>query len=114
MSTNIKLFIAAGLLVALGLAMLVSPFASGSPDGLERVAGDEGFGEAARDHNLADSPLADYGIKGIDNEKVGTALAGLVGVLITFGVGLGLFAVVRTLRPDDGADTRADATRSSA
>jgi len=39
-SSNLRLFIAGGLLVAIGLAMLVSGFASGSPDGLNKVAED--------------------------------------------------------------------------
>jgi hypothetical protein len=47
------------------------------------------------DHQLADSPLADYGIRGIDNEYLSTGLAGVLGVLITFGVGGGLFWLAR-------------------
>lgn len=112
MSTNLKLFVVAGLLVGLGLAILVSPFASSSPDGLEKVAGEEGFAlceeegqtdcdESVRDHDTADSPLADYGVEGIDNEKVGTGVAGLIGTLVTMGVGLGLFALIRVLHDRD-------------
>ena len=37
MKSNIRLFVVAGLLVGLGLALFVSPFASSSPDGLEKV-----------------------------------------------------------------------------
>lgn len=100
MGQNAKLFLVAGLLIALGVGIFVSPFASGSPDGLEKVSIDEGFDETARDHDLADSPLADYGVSGIDNEKVSTGVAGLVGTLVTFGLGLGLFASVRAMRPE--------------
>ena len=97
-SRRLRLFVIAGLLVAVGLALVVSGFASSSPDGLERVAEDEGFLETARDHLFADGPLADYAVKGVDNERLSTGLSGLIGVLITFGVGLGLFALVRARR----------------
>ena len=97
MKSNTKLFILAGLLVGLAVAMLVGPFASGSPDGLEKVAAEEGFDGAARDHDLADSPFADYAVQGVDNERLGTAMSGLTGVLLTFGVGLALFALLRVI-----------------
>ncbi len=97
-SGKLRLFLIAGLLVAVGLALVVCGFASSSPDGLERVAEDEGFLETARDHLFADGPLADYAVKGVDNERLSTGLSGLIGVLITFGVGLGLFALVRARR----------------
>jgi cobalt/nickel transport protein len=101
-SSNLRLFLLAGLLVAVGLALFVGGFASSSPDGLERVAEDKGFLETARDHLFADSPVADYAVKGVDNERLSTGLAGLIGVLITFGVGLALFALLRTMRSGSG------------
>jgi PDGLE domain len=84
--------------VTLALAMVVSGVASGSPDGLEKVAGDKGFLETARDHLFADGPLADYAVRGVDNERLSTGLSGLIGVLVTFGVGWALFALVRSRR----------------
>ncbi len=115
-STNVKLFVVAGLLVGLGIALFVSPFASSSPDGLEKVAEDKGFSDAARDHAFAEGPLADYGVKGIGDERISTGMAGVIGTLITFGVGLGLFAAVRALRPKDDrhADGTPGATRAPA
>jgi hypothetical protein len=92
-------FVIGGLLVALGLAVFLSPLASSSPDGLERVARDQGFAETARDHALADSPLAGYGLRGVGDEGVSTAVSGVVGVVITFGVGLVLFGALRRVRP---------------
>lgn len=89
-----------GLLVALLLATLVSGFASGNPDGLERVAADKGFDETASDSAVGGSPLADYGVSGVDNERVGTGLAGIVGVGLTALVGFGLFSVVRARGSD--------------
>ena len=87
--------VAGMLVVALLLAALVSGFASGSPDGLERVAEDEGFLETSEDSAVGGSPLADYGVSGVDDERLGTGLAGVLGVGLTFVVGAGLFLVVR-------------------
>lgn len=91
-------FVGAGLLVALGLAFLVGPGASRSPDGLEKVAIDEGFDGTARDHDLADLPTADYGVEGVDDERLSTGLAGLIGVTVTFLVTAGVFVAVRAAR----------------
>lgn len=102
-SSNTRLFVIAGLLVTVGLALVVSGFASSSPDGLEKVAEDKGFLETAQDHLFADGPLADYAVSGVDNERLSTGLSGLIGVLITFGVGLGLFALLRTMRSGSGS-----------
>ena len=108
-SSNLRLFLLGGLLVAIGLALVVSGFASSSPDGLEKVATDKGFLETARDHPLADGPLADYAVKGVDNQRLSAGLSGLIGVLVTFGLGLALFALVRALRSrgQDSDPTRA-------
>ncbi|MGZ8630276.1 MAG: PDGLE domain-containing protein [Actinomycetota bacterium] len=95
---NLTMFLVGGLIVALGLAFIGSPLASSSPDGLERVSVDEGFDSTAQDHGLADSPLADYGVRGVEDEGLSTGLAGIIGVVVTFGLGLLLFAAIRTLR----------------
>jgi cobalt/nickel transport system permease protein len=109
-SRNLRLFLLAGLLVGVGLALFVSPFASSQPDGLEKVAAEEGFGDAAENHDGADGPLADYGVEGVDDARVGTAMAGLIGMLVTFGVGLALFAVARALRGRPRATPQASST----
>lgn len=98
MRRDLRLFLLAGLLVAVGLGLFVSPFASSDPDGLERVATDQGFIDSAEDHSFRDSPVADYSVKGVDEPRVSTGLAGMIGVLITFGVGVALFAVLKIIR----------------
>jgi cobalt/nickel transport system permease protein len=95
---NIVGLIVAGLIVAVLLATLVSPFASSSPDGLEKVAADKALDTEVEDHALADGPLADYGVEGVDNERVGTGLAGLIGVVVTFAAGFAVFAVIKRVR----------------
>lgn len=75
------------VLVALGIAIVVvvaaALFASGDPDGLERVAEQIGFGEAAQG-----SPfriIADYVFPGLDG-PMATIVAGVIGVLVVFGI----------------------------
>jgi hypothetical protein len=92
------MFVISGLVVALALAGVVSFYASDDPDGLERVASDEGFGDDAEDHALADSPLADYGVDGVDDERASVGLAGVIGVCITFAVAAGAVWVLRARR----------------
>ena len=95
---NLLLFVIGGLIVALGLAFFVSPYASSSPDGLERVSIDKGFADTAKAHALGDGPLADYGVKGVENEKLSTGLSGVIGVVVTFGVAMILFGALRVYR----------------
>jgi cobalt/nickel transport system permease protein len=96
--TTLGWMIGAGLAVALILAFFVSPFASSSPDGLEKVAADKRIDTDVKDHALGDGPLADYSVKGVDNSRLSTGLAGVLGVVLTFALGLGLFMVVRMVR----------------
>ena len=63
-------------------------------DGLEKVAEDIGFIETAKDHTYADGALADYGVKGIDNERASVGLAGVIGVIGTAVVGGALFTFI--------------------
>ena len=81
-----------GLLLALIVA-LFSPFASPYPDGLERVAEDQGFIEQAED--AAYEIMPDYAFPGIANEATATRLAGVLGTLIVFGLSLGLAWLLR-------------------
>jgi hypothetical protein len=109
-SSNLRLFVAGGLLVAIGLAMLVSGFASGSPDGLDKVAEDHGFAANAKQHLFENGPLAGYAVKGVNGDRLSTGISGLIGVLVTFGVGLALFALLRAMRSGD--DDQSQPTRA--
>ncbi|MFM1909666.1 MAG: hypothetical protein RLZZ545_364 [Actinomycetota bacterium] len=90
-----KSFLVAGFIASLFLAGVVSFYASSQPDGLEKVAEDIGFLETAKDHTYADGALADYGVKGIENARISTGLAGVIGVVATGAVSTGLFMLVR-------------------
>ena len=95
MRSNTRLFVIAGLCVAAALALFVSGFASSAPDGLERVAADKGFLDTAAEHALGDSPLADYTVQALGSGRLSTGVSGLIGVLLTFALGLALFALLR-------------------
>lgn len=84
-----------GLLVTIVVAVVIAQFASSSPDGLEYVAEEQGIADNATDHDLAGSPLADYGENISDSGGLNTAVAGLLGVLVTLGVGYGVFWLAR-------------------
>jgi cobalt/nickel transport system permease protein len=90
-------FVVVGLALALALVFFVAPIASGDPDGLERVAIDQGFSTEAQDHPIG-TPLADYGVNGIETKRVATMVAGATGVVVVFGLGLGLVSVLRRRR----------------
>jgi hypothetical protein len=87
-----KWFTILALAIAIGLATAASPFASSSPDGLERVADDHGFAGHAQ---ASDGPLADYAIPGVDDPRLATGLAGFAGTLIVFAGG---FVLARSVR----------------
>ena len=115
MRANLRLFLLGGLLVTVALALVVSGFASSSPDGLEKVASDQGFATTAKDQPAAGGPLADYQVTGVDDRRLGTGLSGVIGVLLTFGLGLVLFALLRAWRPGDrdrDRDEEAEPTRA--
>jgi PDGLE domain len=87
------------LAVAVGLAAAVSPFASGSPDGLEKVAGKQAFLDQGRLARVQESaPAPDYAFPGVDDPRLATALAGFTGTLLVFALGAGAVAVLRRPR----------------
>lgn len=73
------------LALAIVVGILISPFASRKPDGLEKLAIDKEFAET---HEVVyyNAPLADYATPKITNEYISGGIAGLIGVLITFGL----------------------------
>ncbi|MYE46006.1 MAG: hypothetical protein F4X25_04515 [Chloroflexi bacterium] len=78
--------LAGGIAVALLVVFVLAPNASAQPDGLERVAEDEGFADRAQDAPY--SLLPDYSIPGVEDEAISTALSGLIGVLVVAAIAL--------------------------
>jgi len=102
------IFFAGFALVALVIAGALSYFADSDPDGLDSatldgcqvVHTDQGqqltgscIARNAKDHGMADSPLAGYAVGG--NPRF-TGAAGVVGVLATAVLAGGLFWLLRT------------------
>lgn len=82
------------LFVTLVLAVGLSPFASSHPDGLERVAEDQGFLEKGK-AGFFYSPVPDYEIAGISSNWLKVGLSGLVGVGLMLLVLGGVAALFR-------------------
>lgn len=95
-----KLVWLGGSVIALVLAVL-SPLASSHPDGLEWVAEQAGFINAAAEPSYTIIP--DYILPGISNEATATILAGIVGVAIVVGVVL-LMTISRRRQGSISAD----------
>lgn len=94
----VTLFILLGVGLALALAFFVSPFASSSPDGLERVAIDQGFEGQATEHAMASGPLAEYSVAGVHQSWLSTGLSGVIGVVLCFALAGALVLAIRWTR----------------
>ncbi|MET8767843.1 energy-coupling factor ABC transporter permease [Streptomyces sp. NPDC004658] len=90
-----------GLVTSLVLAGFVSFYASANPDGLEKVAHDQGIDKKAKEHAGAGSPLADYGVKDVSDARLSGGLAGVIGVGVTVVAGSAVFWALRRRRSDD-------------
>ncbi len=91
--TRNRAFVISGLGVALLVAVLLSPFASSDPDGLDRVAQDQGFEQKAAEEPVAHKlpfyqMFEEYQLRGVP-EQISTPAAGLIGTLVTFGLAWG-------------------------
>jgi hypothetical protein len=91
-----RVFLAAALAAAVGLAVFASPYASSSPDGLQKVAGSRGFLADGRLHTVQErSPLPGYAFPGIHDARLATAVAGLLGTLLVALVGVAVVELAR-------------------
>lgn len=87
-----------GLGIAL-LLVIASPLASAHPDGLEWVAEQKGFLDAAKGPIYEIIP--DYVLPGVSNSALATILAGVVGTLLVFGLALAIAHIRRERHPVD-------------
>jgi cobalt/nickel transport system permease protein len=74
---------------------VLSLFASSWPDGLDSVAEKYGFKdrEAAAIENP--TPFADYTVKGLEEQPIGTSIAGVLGSAVCFGAAFGIAQLVK-------------------
>ena len=106
MSGPMRRAVALVLIVGMGVSVLlaagVSVVASDQPDGLERVAADTGIDDTEQDSAVADSPFADYGVSGLDDQQWSVGVAGVLGVIVTCIVAVLLFRMLSRSRRDSG------------
>ena len=81
-AVNYRSVLLYGIVVALGLVLFVSPFASTWPDGLEMVATQFGFDQNAVQHSHVAALLPEYKFPGINSPSLATILGGTFGVAI--------------------------------
>ena len=79
-------FLVFGLLISLGLALFVAPFACPWPDGLDKTAEHLGFANQQNKNRPVTAWAHDYHIPGIASAGLSTALAGAAGTVLIFGV----------------------------
>ncbi|RXT14780.1 PDGLE domain-containing protein [Ammoniphilus sp. CFH 90114] len=72
------------LIFTVAITLFLAPIASSLPDGLERVAHDLGF--IANEAKPLFELFPDYQVPYVENEWIGTALSGIVGLFLCLGV----------------------------
>jgi len=92
-------WIIAGALISLAV-VLISPLASASPDGLERVAIDLGFMGQGQDAPY--QILPDYTLPFLGESPISTIAAGILGLILVGGI---LYLIVRTMKPSTAQET---------
>lgn len=74
---------------------VLSLFASSWPDGLDSVAEKYGFKQKEAPAIENPTPLADYTVKGLEEQPIGTSIAGLLGSAVSFGAAFGIAQLVK-------------------
>jgi cobalt/nickel transport system permease protein len=94
--------VAYGGVIALGLALFVSPLASRWPDGLDKTAEALGFKDKTAAPILP-APIPEYEVPGFHWTTLGTSLAGAVGTIVVFVLA---WLLARALVPKGAAGPR--------
>jgi hypothetical protein len=103
MKTDTRRWIIVATVVTLVVVVAASFLASGDPDGLERVAEDQGFMEAGEEAPYEVIP--DYTVPGIDGE-LSTVLAGVIGVAVMFVLVFGMGRLLARRRDEHATEPR--------
>jgi cobalt/nickel transport protein len=92
-------FVVAALALALTLAAFIAPFASSAPDGLDKVAQDQGFEARAEGREVwTRAPMPDYKAGGVSNTAVAKGIAGVAGTLAVFAVAFAIGKLLASRR----------------
>lgn len=95
-----KLFLI-GLLVSFLMAGFFSFYASSQPDGLQKATAEQGLDVTVVGSANAESALANYGVAGIENQRLSEFLGGAIGVAVVGIAGTGIYFWVRTPKSGD-------------
>lgn len=87
--------ILAALMLVMFLAAVLIPFASQFPDGLEKVAIDQGFASQERHDPAVPALLAGYQVPGIGDKVLSSAISGIIGALAMFCIGWGIAVLLK-------------------
>ena len=68
------------------------------------MAADHGIAATEAQHAAKDSPLAGYNTKGVANERLSNAVAGVAGVALTLTAATGVFWLVKRRGADPDAE----------
>ena len=107
-----KYLLIVGTLLSLVLAFMLSPYASESPDGLEKVAEDKEFIEQAEGTEVWEgAPMPDYSVPALgEDNPMGTRLAGLIGTIVVLLVGLGIGYALKRRRVSSNIAEKSELT----
>lgn len=95
-----KTILAYGIIIILGMLILIVPYASKMPDGLERVARSLGFEYKEEVRHAISTPLSGYKFPGFESAAAASIVAGVTGVVAVFGFSI---LLVRFLLPKPSA-----------
>ena len=98
---KILVFVIVALCVSFALIILISPYASDKPDGLEYVAEQKGFLEKTEGKEILHKTLLpDYATPGVKDEKASTIIAGLAGSIACLFLGLIVAYLLKTKKKE--------------
>jgi len=110
--TPARRLVLVGIAIAVVVAVASALVASSAPDGLQRVAGTLGFEDRAQDAPYR--ALPGYSVPGVGDERLSTAFAGVIGVVVIVALtaGAGWLLRRRAARARRDAAREEDVARS--
>lgn len=86
------------LIVAMFLAIFISPFAAQNPDGLEKIAQGKGFIGRAEINSKLPALFPDYTWQGLRNKKLSVSFSGAIGTIAVFCITYGVAVLIKRMK----------------